>query len=690
MQGNQPRLALVLAVDGHKLRALTQHGREVKLIIDRLLPWTGPCHGPDLDREAMERLLAQHAERRQELAGSVAPLELWDKAQGTVDVAPAEWFAERLFPDPDVDQLAAVGRALLGCKAHFKFQPPGFLVHPAEVVRAKLAEQEAARQREELVAAGRNFFHALWPAQDGKHPEPPLGEAAKKLEDILRAVIRDPEDRDYEPLWREMRRGLPETAHQPLLMAQKWGIVPPHHNYHLDRADYVWGDTWAEGLEDAVNALAAAAQGCDAPLDNRPFVSVDPETTQDVDDAFFVARRPDGGLDVAVALACPALGFDFGGLFGKAVLHRASSVYLPEGVSHMLPSRLAEDVFSLKTDHPRPALVLDFVLPPAPEGEEDGSGDAELVSLTLRRVQPAENACYASAETRMETAPDGDFWALAKELTHRLRAARLAKGAVIIERFEPDITLEDNSGDPDNPLVRVKPKAPAPMANTLIMELMILANDRAAGLAVERGLPMLYRTQDTVLPKKASGVWTTPDDIYAAVRELGPTILDVNPRPHRGIGAAAYASVTSPIRRIVDLVNVAQLLALATDGQPPFSAQALETMLPNLSSRLDAVGQIQRFRPRYWKLAFLKQERKDRAFTGVAVDESGTLVTLALPELQIFVRAPRNMLSDKVFPGQKFGLRFGRVEPLTNEARVAEAWEEYDSFFDEFDDEDEE
>lgn len=673
MQGNQAQVAWVQEVDAHRLRCLTQHGKLVKLVTNRLLPWSGPCHDPDLDREAVEKLLNQHAHKRAELAATVDPLKLWSLAQNVKDQASVAWFAKRVFDAPDTDQLAAVGRALIACKTHFKLQPPDFAVHPPEVVELKLQELDAARQREELVATGRTFFHALWPAADGRLPEPPSEDTAAKLADILRAVIRDPEDRDIEPLWREIRRGLPETPHLALLLAQKWGLLPPHYNFHLDRAGYRWGDHWAADFADAVHALTQAAQTCDAPLDERPFVSIDAETTQDIDDAFFVTATDDGGMDLAIALACPVLGFDFESPFGKCVLHRASSLYLPEGVSHMLPVALAEGVFSLKTDRARPSLVLDFHLP--------ASGEPVLTSMRLARVKPAANLSFNTAEAHI-TAGQEPFWKLAKELAAKLRSRRLDKGAVIIERQEPDVELSGDPADQGDPLVIIKSKDDTPVSWALIMELMILANEFAAAKAVERGLPLLFRTQDTVLPKSAAGVWTTPDDIYRAVRELGATMLETNPRPHRGIGAQAYASVTSPIRRIVDFINVAQLLALATDSPPPFDQEALDGLLPHVSSRLDAVSQVQRFRPRYWKLAFLKQQRKDRAFTGVAVDESGNLVTLALPELQIFVRAPRNMLSDKIYPGQKFGLRFGRVDPLTNEARVAEAWEEYDSFFD--------
>ena len=42
----------------------------------------------------------------------------------------------------------------------------------------------------------------------------------------------------------------------------------------------------------------------------------------------------------------------------------------------------------------------------------------------------------------------------------------------------------------------------------------------------------------------------------------------------------------------------------------------------------------------------------------------------------MYVRCPRNMLSDKIYPGQRFQIRLGKIDPLHNEIRVLEALEE--------------
>ncbi|MDP2849289.1 MAG: RNB domain-containing ribonuclease, partial [Humidesulfovibrio sp.] len=86
------------------------------------------------------------------------------------------------------------------------------------------------------------------------------------------------------------------------------------------------------------------------------------------------------------------------------------------------------------------------------------------------------------------------------------------------------------------------------------------------------------------------------------------------------------------------------------------------------------VGQVQRFRPRYWKLVYLSQ-RKREPFSAVVVEDAGPYPTLSLPDLQITVRLPKNMLGEKAHLGTPVTVFFGRIDALTNELKVVEARE---------------
>ena len=52
------------------------------------------------------------------------------------------------------------------------------------------------------------------------------------------------------------------------------------------------------------------------------------------------------------------------------------------------------------------------------------------------------------------------------------------------------------------------------------------------------------------------------------------------------------------------------------------------------------------------------------------VDCGGPFVSLSLPDIQIYVRASKDTLGDTIYTGQRYALRLGRIDPLTNELRV--------------------
>ena len=111
MQGNAPQIAWVLEEQNGRLRLLLPNRRETALQTARILPWPGPAYDKNCSRDAALDILERHKSRRD--VANVDPLELWELAQGEVEQAPAEWFAELALSEPDMDAVAACGHALL-------------------------------------------------------------------------------------------------------------------------------------------------------------------------------------------------------------------------------------------------------------------------------------------------------------------------------------------------------------------------------------------------------------------------------------------------------------------------------------------------------------------------------------------------------------------------------------------------
>lgn len=743
MQGNRPQIAWILEEQNGKVRLFLPNRRETKLTTNRLLPWSGPVYTGEHGREAMVNILEEHNNKRELFLdcskqgaesiddGKVNALELWDMVQGEVERASAEWFAELLDADPTADIVATVGRALLQCKTHYKFQAnaaaPVFEIYDAARVEARLAEQEATRAREALVEAGQSFIRTLWDVHCHKRtmplegsPEFPPAEVADRLAALFRTRMADPDDHETDAVWKLVAKSLPvanaNDPHTPMHLATAWGIIPRHHNFWMDRADYDAGNHWASehieeicALHSRVEALAPSENN-GLKLDAGQFISIDSATTRDIDDAFDIVPREEGGYHLRVSLAAPVTSWEFDGSLDKAVLRRATSIYLPEGSHNMLPEELGTDFYSLVAGQVRPSLIIEIDI--------DADGEVLETRPQMSWVRLAANLTYEACEAVLadalhtdkqdedvdfaalmdsmeaveNTAPQGettqtfplhpdnralpytDKLLLASALMRQRQELRIKAGAVIIEREDPKITLE--AKDPDSPhtdtIVHTTPAVLTPHAQLVVSEMMILANAAIAAWAKDHGITLLHRTQDVGIPKEYAGVWRAPQDIARVVKALSSACLETASRPHAGIGVSAYSPITSPLRRYPDLINEEQVAHYLAHGAPRWTREELDARLPMLSARLDAASQVQRFRPRYWKLLYIKQHDKEY-FDAIVTEENDMFVFVTLPLMQIFVRGKRVTFGEKVSPGQHFQVRLGKVNPLLNEIQIFDA-----------------
>lgn len=680
MEGNATQIALVTEEQGGKLRLLLPNRRETRLGSNRLLPWAGPVLPSIPGRDAAVQVLERHKARRAELLAQIDVLDVWEMAQGEMDRASAQWFAELGVSNPDVDTIAAYGHALLACKSHFKFQPPHFDVYSAATVEARLVEQEAARRRELLITGGAVFFRLLWDVYNKKRTLPlagadtgewPSPEIQERLGRMLQERISDPETTEDDTLWRMLVKGLPDVQYLALHLATAWELIPAHYNFWMDRADYNFGDTWATGHAAAVAAIREAVESAGPPTLDMPFISIDGATTRDVDDAYYVESLPEGRMRLHLALACPALFWPFDSELDKAVFRRATSIYLPEGTHHMLPEVLGTNILSLEAGQTRAALCVSC--------DVDAEGQLLSCEPSVQRVRLAANLCYDDCEAVLEGTGKGNpatpyavQLALGETLSVLRQKARIAAGAVIMDRPDPKLTLE---GEGAATKVHLEDTAMTPRAQTLVSEMMILASSAIAVWGQERNIPLLYRTQDVAIPKEYAGVWTEPHHMARIIRALAPSSLEAGPRPHAGLGVSAYSPMTSPLRRYPDLVNEAQCVSWLQSGQPRWSVEELNSMLMPLNMRLDAAGQVQRFRPRYWKLQYVRQHGDKQWWDGVITEENDNFASVSLPREQLFVRGKRHLFGERACPGQPVQVRLGKVNPLYNEMVLLEVME---------------
>ncbi len=653
LQNNQIFIGCVLEREKKQIKILNLNQRLVKLSSSRVLPWVGPYISSS-GREDILKALSEHENKRKSLEEKIDIVELWETVSEEMKEVEVDFAASLIWEKPDIDQIAAMGRKLFKSRIYFKFEPPLFKVYSPKEVELRLREEEANRERKKLIEEGHLFFQAIL---QGENPPPIKEDIAEKLKELLLEKIKERENKNIESLWKELSSGFTPNPFLPLILAKKWGIIPKHYNYLLDQADYSWGDKWSHKYSELINKVVKKIKNYDGPVKKLSVISIDNETTKDIDDAFFVQRKDDL-FEVTVALACPVLFWEFGSELDTQVIHRCSSIYLPEGTTHMLPEVLATDLFSLHARTPKPSILIKLLI--------TSTGEIVDEEVSFDWIEVKENVTYSQVEKDLKEKEDKSSFYEAYELATILRDKRVQKGAVIVEQKEPIIELVERGEDVD---VLVKDAEEYPKAQLIVSELMVLVNSFIADWAQKREIPLIYRTQDMNMPEDTKGVWKDPVDIYRVMKEMGPSILEITPKPHVSLGVDFYSPISSPIRRYIDFLNIAQIFYFLSTSKPKFSSKELEEKLPYITSRLQLVSKIQKYRTRYWKLLYFKRSKEK--LSGVIVGEEGENLVFSLPKEQILLKAPKKMFNVRDFLGKRVTLKLGYVDPLTNTVKIA-------------------
>ena len=260
-------------------------------------------------------------------------------------------------------------------------------------------------------------------------------------------------------------------------------------------------------------------------LRHLPFITIDPATARDHDDAVFAERRGSGPLGIVdangspgvnkrdasrwakrlwVAIADVAHFVPRGSALDAEARRRGNSFYFPDRAIPMLPERLSSGLCSLRPNVDRLAMVAELRL------LEDGRvADAlfhEAIIRSHARLSYEEAAAALDspsgssipeptpggppADERQKSAR-GSSWLpslrLLGTITDQLSAQRRADGALSLDLPEVAIRLDANGAPIDSVLRERNP------AHGLIEEAMLAAN-RAVAAALDRsGRPTIHR-----------------------------------------------------------------------------------------------------------------------------------------------------------------------------------------------------
>ena len=333
-----------------------------------------------------------------------------------------------------------------------------------------------------------------------------------------------------------------------------------------------------------------------------PFVTLDPASSTDLDQAFTIERS---GADLLLryAIADVAWFVEDGDPIDVEAWRRGTTQYLPDGKAGLYPPVLSEGAASLLPGGPRPAVI--FTVRVAPDGTV--------------RLDSAERAIIRNrAKLAYDSVRSADLPPDFAELARRIQSAEARRGAA---RVNPPAQEIAAIGDGRYELL-FRPPLESEMLNaalslatnlavadvlqahrTGLFRVMAEPDDRAVARLrhTARGLGLQWPAQATLAEFERS---LTPADpkqatfmlaIQRSSQGAGYVPYRNGETPWHAAVAATYAHATAPLRRLADRYVVRATLALAS-GQavPPVVSDAFEK-LPAVMARADALGsQIQR------------------------------------------------------------------------------------------------
>ncbi len=439
----------------------------------------------------------------------------------------------------------------------------------------------------------------------------------------------------------------------------------------------------------------------DKRLDCRgiPTFTIDPHDAKDFDDALSLRLLDSGNWEVGVHIADVSHYVRPDTPEDLEAMKRATSVYLVDRVIPMFPEQLSNEVCSLRPNEDKLCFSAIFEL----------NENAEIINRQFARTVIHSNRrfTYEEAQEIIEGA-DGDFKnEILKmyDLSTKIRARRMAKGAIRFDRPEVKFKLDDK-GKPIGVYLKVQKEA-----NMMIEDFMLLANESVATffssyVQNNKKAPAVYRTHAPPEMEKLENFrlmaarfghklnFTTPKNISnsindvlkkvqnqpeeslietLAVRSMQKAEYTTGNIGHYGLAFEHYTHFTSPIRRYPDIM-VHRALQRMMDKDADFDKVMMEKIAQHASAQERNAMKAERDSVKFKQVEYLSERLGDE-FEGVisGVQSYGFFVELSENYCEGLVRT-ESLTKDKfIYIEEEFALvghRTGKKYRLGNKVKI--------------------
>lgn len=356
-------------------------------------------------------------------------------------------------------------------------------------------------------------------------------------------------------------------------------------------------------VEEAAAAAAASPRMPDLDRTDIPFLTIDPATARDLDQAMHLER--DGtGYVVHYAIADVAAFVTAGDPVDVEAHRRGETLYGADSKVPLHPKAISEDAGSLLPGEVRPAILWTIRV--------DAAGEGTSVTCQRARVRSTVQLSYEEAQRQIDAGTAPETLSLLAELGPLRIARERARGAMTLPIPDQEISV-----DGDRWSLSFRTLLPVEEWNA---QVSLLTGMAAAHLMVE-GRVGLLRTLPPPDPRDLQRLrrtaralqvpWPDGTSHQELIRSLDPTephhaaLIDASTSLLRGSGyvafdgelpeqrrhealAAEYAHVTAPLRRLAD--RYALEVCVALSGGTPVPGLVRDA-LPALPKEMQASAQ---------------------------------------------------------------------------------------------------
>ncbi|WBL64902.1 ribonuclease catalytic domain-containing protein [Thauera sp. WB-2] len=598
----------ILADNDATLQVENTHGKRVKLKrANVLLEFRDP--GPS-------DLLA-----RAEAAADELDIEFLWEVCGDEEFAYADFAAEYQGHTPTAVESAAILLRLHSAPIWFHRKGKGrFRKAPADILQAALAGLEKKRQQAAAIEHMRTELVA--------------GRLPAELAALLPQALYRP-DRNR-PEIKALEAACVDSGLSAARLLLKCGALASSYDFHYNRFLF---QNFPEGPD--FPAFEPPVTPADLPRAEVAAFSIDDASTTEIDDAFSVTPRPEGGWRIGIHIAAPALGFARGSGLDAIARRRLSTVYMPGNKITMLPDEVVQG-FTLAEgrDCPAVSLYLD-VTPGLAIVAEHSRVEMVPIVANLRHhdIEPVFND--ETVHTGLADFPWKQELSLLWDLATVLEAGR-GKAGGNEDRIDFGFSVDWNIDTADGPgHVSISRRLRGSPMDKLVAELMIYANMTWGKLLDASGIPGLYRAQGG-----------------------GKVRMTTVAAPHEGLGVDCYAWSSSPLRRYVDLVNQWQIISVLQGTPPAFAPKSADLMaaLRDFELTYAEYAEFQRGMERYWCLRWLRQHGRGEVEATVLREN-----VVRLTEVPLVFRVPSMPLQ---LPGSRVRLHVEHTDLLDVEVEA--------------------